>query len=447
MNNNIENNDMNSTNKREQFGSRFGMILATVGFAAGVGNLWRFPYVVGTNGGGVFLVFYLLIVLIVGIPLLTAEFSIGAASSKNPVAAYKKLTPNSKWYLNGYLHIIAAVLIAAYTMPVYSWILYYIFNTVIGTFQGLSPAEIGATFDSLLTNHTQLFLWATVNVVLIVLVVRNKLQNGIEKIAKILLPGLAVIMTILIVKGLTLPNAGAGIKFYLTPDFSKFTLDSALVAIGQAFFSIGIAMAVSMVFASYMKDKDKDKIVENAVLITGFDALVAFAAGFMIFPSVFAFGLEPNAGAGLTFVTMPNVFNQMAGGVVWGTLFYLGFYFAAFTSVIAAWEAPINYFIEEHNMTRNKALITSLIVILLIGIPSTWSMAIFEKIDYIENNFVLVFGALFMTIYVGWIWGIDNFIEAARIKGDITKSTFKVLIKYINPLIIIILILNLFGII
>ncbi|MBN2827573.1 MAG: sodium-dependent transporter [Tissierellales bacterium] len=431
--------------QREQFGSRIGMVLATVGFAAGVGNLWRFPYIVGTNGGGIFLLFYFFIVAIVGIPLLTAEFSIGAATSKNPVGAYRELSKNGKWHLNGYLHLLAAILIAAYTMPVYAWILYYVFNTAIGSLQGLDSNAIGETFDNLISNHGQLFLWSAINVFFIVMVVKKNLQNGIEKISKILLPGLAVIMLALIIKGLTLPNAIEGIKYYLTPDISKFTLNSALAAISQAFFSIGIAMAVSMVFASYMKEKDKEKIVENAVLVTGFDTLVAFAAGFMIFPSVFAFGLEPNVGPGLTFVTMPNVFNQMTGGIIWGTLFYLGFYFAAFTSVIAAWEAPINYFVEEHKMTRKKALTVSAIIIILIAIPATWSMDIFGKLDYIENNFVLVFGALFMTIFVGWIWGIDNFAKAARIKNNTIKNIFGMLIKYINPLIIILLIISQFG--
>jgi len=432
--------------EKEQFSSRLGMILATVGFAAGVGNLWRFPYVVGTNGGGIFLLFYLLIVLIIGVPLLTAEFAIGSSTSVNPVRAYKKLAPGTKWYYNGYLHLLAAVLIAGYTMPVYAWILYYVFNTAIGSFMGMSAGDIGVTFDSLTGNHLQLFLWAGINVIFILTIVRKKLQDGIEKAAKILLPGLAIIMGILIVKGLTLPKAIEGIAFYLKPDISKFTLDSALVAIGQAFFSIGIAMAVSMVFASYMKENDKDKLVETAVLVTTFDTLVAFAAGFMIFPSVFAFGLEPSVGASLTFVTMPNVFNQMAGGKIWGTLFYLGFYFAALTSVTAAWEAPINYFVEEHKFSRKKAVAYSAGIILAIAIPATWSMNIFVKIDYIENNFVLVFGALFMTIFVGWIWGMERFYEATRMKDPTLRILFKLCIKYINPIIIIVLILNLFGI-
>lgn len=254
-------------------------------------------------------------------------------------------------------------------------------------------------------------------------------------------------MLILIVRGLTLPNSIEGLKYYLTPDISKFTLSSALAAISQAFFSVGIAMAVSMVFASYMKEKEKEKIASNAVIVASCDTLVAFAAGLMIFPSVFAFGLEPNSGPGLTFVTMPNVFNQMPGGVIWGTLFYIGFYFAAFTSVIGPWEASINYFMEEHNMNRSKALVVTAIIIIAIIIPSVWSMDIFNKFDYIENNFVLMFGALFMTIYVGWIWGIDNFIKAARIKNNTIKQLYGILIKYVNPLIIIILALHLFGIV
>lgn len=432
--------------EKQEFGSRLGMILATVGFAAGVGNLWRFPYLVGTNGGGIFLLFYLVIVLIVGIPLLTAELSIGSAGGRNPVGSYRNLSDNKIWVFNGYLHLLAAVLIAAYTMPVYAWILYYVFNTVMGNLQGLDPAAVGATFDNLVGNHTQLFLWAGINVFFIIMVVRNSLQKGIEKIAKILLPALIVIMVALAIRGLTLPNAMEGIKFYLMPDLSKFTLESAFAALGQAFFSIGIAMAVSMVFASYMNEKDKVKIVENAAIISLADTGIALLAGFMIFPSVFAFGLEPNAGPGLTFVTMPNVFNQMAGGQIWGSLFYLGFYFAAFTSVIAAWEAPISYFMQEHKMTRKKSLFITAVLIIAIAIPATWSMAIFDKLDYIQNNFILVFGALFMTLFVGWVWGIDNFCQAARIKNKTLRSVFSILIKYVNPLIIIILILNLFGI-
>ncbi len=432
---------------KDQFGSRLGMIMATVGFAAGVGNLWRFPYVVGTNGGGVFLLFYLIIVLIVCIPLLTAELAMGASTSANPARAYKKLAPRTKWHFNGMLHVFAAILIAAYTMPVYAWILYYLFNTATGTFVGMSPGDIETSFGSLMGNHQQLFMWAGINVFLILLVVRKKLQDGVEKIAKILLPCLAIIMGVLIVKGLTLPGAIEGISFYLKPDISKFTIDSALMAIGQAFFSVGIAMAVSMVFASYMKESDKDKLVGTAVLVTFTDTMVAIAAGFMIFPCVFAFGLAPNAGPGLTFVTMPNVFNQMSGGVVWGTLFYLGFYFAAFTSVIACWEAPINYFIKEHNFSRGKAVTCSAVIILTIAIPATWSMSIFEKLDYIQNNFVLVFGALFMTIFVGWVWGMERFYQAARMKNPTLKLIFKISLKYINPIVISILILNLFEII
>ncbi|MFA9424042.1 MAG: sodium-dependent transporter [Sedimentibacter sp.] len=442
-------NSISNVEKKEkvEFGSRFGMIIATIGFSVGVGNLWRFPYIVGSNGGGIFLLFYFLVVIVVGVPLLVAEFSIGAATSANPVRAYKMLAPNTKWHWNGLLHVSAAVLICAYTMPVYAWILYYVFNTATGSLSGLNAAEIETTFNSLVGNHQQVFFWAAINLGLTLLVVRNKLQNGVEKIAKILLPGLVIIMAIIIAKGMSLPNAIEGVRYFLTPDLSKFTFHSALAAVGQAFFSIGIAMAVGMLFASYMKEKDKDKLVESAIFVVSCDTLVAIAAGFMIFPSVFAFGLEPSSGPGLSFVTMPNVFNQMTGGVIWGVLFYLGFYFAAFTSNIAGWEVPISYFMQEHNFSRKKALAASTLIILAVEIPALWSMKIFTMIDYVESNFVLIIGAFLMTIFVGWVWGIDNFAEAARIKSKFVKTLFGVLLKYVNPIIILVLALSQFGVI
>lgn len=431
--------------ERDQFGSRLGMIVTTIGFAVGVGNLWRFPYITGKYGGGIFLLFYLLVVLLIGVPLITIEMSLGSATQKNPVGAYKSLAPNSAWYINGYLHVAAVVLIISYTMPVYAWILNYIFKTALGTFTGMSPEQVGEYFDSFISNKGQVLLWAIVNVILTILVVSRNLQKGVEKFAKILMPALAILIVVLIIKALTLPGAAKGVIFYLKPDWSKFTWEAAFAAIGQAFFSIGIAMSAALVFGSYLRKEDK-KLVSNGLIIPLADTLVALLAGFMIFPSVFAFGLEPAQGPGLTFVTMPNVFNNMTGGDLWGTLFYICFYLAAFTSAIAGWESVIAFFKDEFNMNRKKAVYTTLIIVAIITLPSIFSMKFFTIADYIENNFLLTFGALFMTIFVGWVWGIKNFAKEAGIKTRNGLMLWSFLIKYLAPAAIIVLSLNMFGI-
>ncbi len=432
--------------ERERFSSRLGLILTTIGFAVGVGNFWRFPYITGVYGGGIFLAFYIIMVLLIGIPLLVSEMTLGKAAQKSPVGAYKALAPGKPWFLNGYLHMIAAVLIISYTLPIYAWIIHYFYKTLFGTFVGMGAEEIGAHFGGLLENPGHVILLAIINLALTLAVVLRKLQKGVEKIAKILLPCLLVLIVILIIRGLTLPGALAGVSFYLKPDFSVFTGEAALAAIGQVFFSVGIAMAAAFVFGSYMKKEDGPQLVPNGILIALADTLAAFLAGFMIFPAVFAFGLEPSAGPGLVFVTMPNVFNMMPVGIFWGAIFYLGFYIAAFTSAIAVWEAVIAFFRDEFNFSRTKSAMITLVLVVIIGFSSIISMELFELIDYLENNFFLVFGALFMTIFVGWFWGIDNLAREAVIKTEGTKKLWAFLLKFLAPIIIIVLALNLFGV-
>jgi len=426
---------------RDQFTSRLGMILATIGFAAGVGNLWRFPYIAGEHGGGIFLLFYLAIILIIGIPILTVEISLGAATNRNPVGAYKNLAPNKPWFLNGYLNVLAAVIIIAYTLPVYGWILKYIFEMASGTFAGMGPQEIGGFFNEFMMDGHAVLFWVIINIALTVAVVRNELKKGVEKIAKILLPVLVILMLVLIFRGVTLPGGSEGLAFYLTPDFSQFTGEAVFAALGQAFFSIGIAMAASLVFGSYLQDKDK-QIVSNSTIIVLADSIIAIMAGFLIFPIVFAFGLEPATGPELTFVTMPNVFNEMAGGVFWGFLFYLTFYIAAFTSAIAGWEAVISFFKDEFNMARKKAVWVTLFLVAIIGLPSIYSMEFFDIIDYIQNNFILILGGLFMVIFVGWDWGMDNFCRRINIKSDGVKIFWTIMVKYVIPLFILTIFLN-----
>jgi len=420
---------------KEQFSSLLGFLLVAIGFAVGVGSLWRFPYVCGVNGGAVFIFAYLLIILIIAIPLLTAEISMGFSTKKTPVDAYKELAPGKKWYLGSYLHLLAALFIFSYTVPIYTYILNYIYRTATGFFINMDSAQIAQYFADFTVDYPKIFLFAGINWALIAIVVKGGLQGGVEKIAKFLLPLLAIIMAIIIIAGLRLPGAGEGVAFLLKPDFSKFSFGSLLAALAQAFFAIGIGMLASMVFGSYIANP-KDNICKSAGIICVAIIFAGIAAGFMIFPMVFAYGLEPAAGPGLTFITLPNVFNQILGGRIIGTLFYLGFYIAAFTSAIGILEAIVGTLRDRLNISRNKALALSMGLAVLIGIPSILSTKFFGVIDLVTNNYIIVVGAFIISIFVGWVWGIDNFIAATNLQSPFAKRWLKVCVKYVSPVVI-----------
>lgn len=428
----------NKTNEKEQFSSIIGFLMVAIGFAVGIGSLWRFPYLCGANGGAVFILVYILVILIIGIPLLTAEITMGFHTQKTAINAYKEIKPDKKWHLAGYLHLIAAISIAAYTIPIYAWILNYIPKTASGFFIGMSATEVANYFATFSADYKLIFFYAIITYVLEFIVLRGGLQNGVEKLSKVLLPTLAVIMVIVIICGLRLDNASAGIMFILKPDFSKFTMESLLAALGQAFFAIGIGMLASMVFGSYIADK-KENILKDASVISTSIIVVGIAAGFMIFPMVFSFGLEPTAGSGLTFITLPNVFNKITGGRIIGTLFYLGFYIAAFTSSTSIIEAVVGVVMDQLNLSRMKALSLVMAIIVLIGIPSILSNNFFTIIDMVTNNYIIVAGAFIISIFTGWIWGIDNCLDAANVKNKIMRMWITISVKYVSPIAIIII--------
>lgn len=423
---------------KEQFSSIFGFLMVAIGFAVGVGSLWRFPYVCGANGGAVFIFAYLIIILAIGIPLLTAEISMGFSTKETPLGAYKQLAPGKKWYMNGYLHLAAALFIFSYTVPIYAYILNYLYRTIIGFFDGMNSGQITQYFGEFTADYSQLFIFAIVNWALVALVVRGGLQGGVEKIAKFLLPLLAIIMVVIIIAGLRLEGAVAGVEFLLKPDFSKFTFESLLTALGQAFFAVGIGMLASMVFGSYIGNP-KENIGKSASVICTAIIFAGVAAGFMIFPMVFAFGLEPAAGPGLTFITLPNAFNQIAGGRIIGSLFYFGFYIAAFTSAIGILEAVVGTIRDKLNISRNKALALSMSIAVVIGIPSILSSPFFNAIDLVTNNYIIVVGAFILSIFVGWIWGIDNFINATNIKSNFARTWIKICVKFVSPIVILVI--------
>ncbi|SCJ97775.1 Na+-dependent transporters of the SNF family [uncultured Eubacterium sp.] len=434
--------------KRDTFSSRLGFILATIGFSVGVGTLWRFPYICGEYGGGLFLLTYIVLMFVVGIPLFSAEVSLGLASRKSPVGAYRVLEkPGAKWHIAGYFHMICIVLVIGYTIPVYGWILHYIYATAKGTFLGMDSGQVAQYFADFSANHVLVFGFIMVNAALTALVVKNNLQQGIEKIAKVLLPSLAVIMGVLVIAGLRLPGAAEGVKFIFTLDFDSFSLAGVLTALGQTFFSLGIAMAVAMIFGSYQKEGEIN-VVKNSVIISVSVIFVAVMASLMIFPMASAFDLEMASGPGLTFITMPNVFNEMAGGRIWGTIFYIGFFIAAFSSGIAGWEAVMAFIMDQFQVSRLKALCVTFVLVMLIGVPALFSDYMFNLFDMLTNNVFLILGSLALSIFTGWIWGMDNMARTCGFSKDTWIYHFlSVMIKYISPIIVVILCLTLFGVI
>ncbi|MFQ8698450.1 MAG: sodium-dependent transporter, partial [Peptoniphilus harei] len=299
--------------QNEGFSSILGFIMVAIGLALGIGTLWRFPYVVGENGGAIFIFLYILIILVIGIPLMTCEVTIGYATGNAAIDAYKTLKPNTKWYLAGYLHTLAALIIVGYTSVIYAWIIKYIAGAFMGDFVGLDSQGIQAYFDAFNAKKTTVFIFFLVNFVLNNAVIILGVQKGIERVSKILIPVLFVIMIIIIFFGLRLPGAKEGITFLFKPDFSKFSFNSIITCLGQAFFALGLAMLGSMVFGSYIKEKDENIFKDSTVICLAL-VFAGILSGFMILPIVFATGLTPGEGVGLTFLTLPLAFNVVPFG-------------------------------------------------------------------------------------------------------------------------------------
>ncbi|MCT4662849.1 MAG: sodium-dependent transporter [Tissierellales bacterium] len=438
---------MNVEMKRKTFSSQLGFMLATIGFSVGVGTIWRFPYICGKYGGGLFLLTYILMMIIIGIPLFSAEVSMGLATRQTPVGAYKKIAPKKSWHIVGWFHMICIIMIIGYTAPVYAWIIHYVYATLFGIFDGMKSSEIINYFEVFISNKSLVFSLFLVNTLVTMMVVRNDLQSGLEKISKILLPILTVIIATLIIVGLRLEGGMEGLKFFFTINFESFSIEGVLVALGQTFFSLGIAMAVAMIFGSY-QNQDKLNVIKNSTIVVFSTIIVAIASGMMIFPMASAFGVEMSAGSELTFITMPNIFNQMLKGRLWGTIFYIGFYIAAFSSGVAGWEAVISFFMEQFNITRRKGLFTTFIAVCLISVPSILSGFMFNLFDMLVNNLFLISGAFAMSVFIGWFWGIDNMAKTCNIEKNTLGYYFlKLTVKYASPIIVFILSLSFFKVI
>ena len=418
--------------KRESFQSRLGFILVSAGCAIGIGNVWKFPYVAGQNGGGVFVLFYLLFLLCMGVPVLTMELAVGRASRKSAVLGYKELEkPGSKWHIHGWFCILGCYLLMMYYTTVAGWMFSYFVKFLAGTFEkGMSAAQIGDAFGQMLANPHEMTLFMMIIVVAGFVVCSLGIQKGLERISTFMMSALLILIIVLVVHSITLPGSAEGLAFYLLPDFAKAAeigIGNVMVAaMNQSFFTLSLGIAAMEIFGSFMS-KD-NTLGGESVRICVLDTFVAVMSGLIIFPACFSFGIQPDQGPSLIFVTLPNVFVNMAGGRVWGTLFFLFMTFASFTTVIAVFENLISSCMDNFGWNRRKAVITNCLFILVASLPCVLGYNVWKDVkliggrdvldseDFIVSNLLLPAGSLIYLLFcvTKWGWGFDKYLEEAN---------------------------------
>ena len=444
--------------KREGFSSRFGILAAAVGSAVGLGNIWRFPYVVGKYGGGAFLIIYLGIVAAIGLPLMLSELIIGREAKLDAIGSFKKLDSKRPFYISGILGVLAAFFILSFYGVVAGWTLEYVFSSLTNKFAGQDSQAIEGMFVSFISDPYRPIMWQIVFMAITGLVVSTGVQKGIEKVAKIMVPLLLVLIIILDIKALSLPNSMAGLEFLFKPDFSKIDARVVLAALGHAFFSLSLGMGIMITYGSYIRDKEK--LGSMALQISIADTIIALLAGVAIFPAVFAYGLDPSGGAGLVFMTLPNVFNQMPGGYLFSIMFFLLLALAALTSTISLLEVVVAFLVDSMKMARKKASILSFVSITLIGFFASLSNGPLSHLDFFGNNFFdfldettanyfLTTAALISVIFVGWFMKRDRVDAQLSNEGKFRvayEGLFYLIIKYIAPIGIVLVFLYQIGI-
>lgn len=447
--------------ERENLKSRLGFILLSAGCAIGIGNVWRFPYIVGNYGGGIFVLFYLSFLALIGIPVLTIEFSIGRASQKSTAKAYQELEPRgTKWHLHSNFAIAGNYILLMFYTTVAGWILYYFYKFAVGGFVGLDTANVKNTFNNLLASPATMTFWMLVVVVLGFGVCSLGLQKGVEKITKVMMTALLGLIIILAIHAVRLDGGIDGVKFYLLPNFEKIQevgfFKLITTAMNQAFFTLSIGMGSMMIFGSYI-DKSRTLLGES-INIALLDTFVAIIAGLIIFPSCFAFNVEPDSGPSLIFITLPNVFTSMKGGRIWGSLFFLFMTFAAFSTVIALFENILTCCVEKFNITRKKAVLINIIIISVLSLPCVFGFNILSSLhplggestildfeDFLVSNLILPAGSLMYLFFCiskrGW--GFDNYLKEANTGvGPKIPRWIKPYYKYVMPIIMLILLVQ-----
>ena len=448
--------------KREGFASRIGFIMVSAGCAIGIGNVWKFPWMAGKYGGGIFVLFYLLFLLVMGVPVLTCELAVGRASRKSAVGGYLALQrPRHKWHWHGWVCIAGCALLMMYYTTVSGWMLNYMVKFATGGFVGVTTSEaVGGVFTSMLASPTEMTGYMALTVVVGFLVCLAGVQKGLERITKAMMILLIALIFVLAVHSMTLPGGGQGLRYYLLPDLAQVSAAGGLgavaaAAMNQAFFTLSLGIGAMEVLGSYMSDRYA--LTGEALRIAGLDTLVALLAGLIIFPACSAFGVAPDQGPSLIFMTLPNVFVQMAGGRLWGTLFFLFMTFAAFSTVIAVFENLIAAAIDSLGMTRQRATLLCLGIVLIGSIPCALGYNVLSGVhplpgkdildteDFIVSNLLLPLGSLvflaFCSLRFGW--GFQNYLAQAN-SGEGVKMPAWVepYFKFVLPVLVLIILVQ-----
>ena len=450
--------------ERETFASRLGFVLISAGCAIGLGNVWRFPYIVGQYGGAAFVLIYIAFLLVMGLPIMSMEFAVGRASRKSIIVSFQELEPKgSKWHWYGWFGMAGNYLLMMFYTTIAGWLLLYFFKLAAGQFEGMDTTQVSDAFSTMRAQDVGVQLLFMVIVVVLGMVVCSKgLKNGVEKANKFMMVCLLALLVVLAVRAVTLPGAEEGLKFYLVPNFhnlmydanGKFRLFEAIyAAMGQSFFTLSLGIGAMAIFGSYI-GKDR-RLFGESINVGILDTFVAFTSGLIIFPSAFAFGVNPDSGPNLIFVTLPNVFNAMPGGRLWGALFFVFLFFAALSTITAVFENILACWMDKWGISRGKAVIANLVLILLLSLPcllgnNLWSgvkildMNIMDFEDFLVSNNLLPLGSvlylLFCCVSRKYGWGFDNFLaEVDTGKGVRFPSRFRVYFTYILPLVVLVI--------
>jgi neurotransmitter:Na+ symporter, NSS family len=435
--------------KNQQWSSKIGFILAAAGSAIGLGAIWKFPYMAGANGGGVFFLLFIIFTILIGTPILLAEFVIGRKAGADAVTSYKKLAPGSAWHLIGYLGTIVSFIILSFYSVVGGWILSYLARSFTGSLSGMTQEQYGALFESIIASPWEILITQSLFIVLTVLVVQGGIQKGIERASSYMMPSLFILFLILVARSLTLEGAMEGVRFLLVPDWSYLTGETALLALGQAFFSLTVGLSVMVTYASYLSKEDS--MPRSAISVSGLNIMISLLAGLVIFPSVYALGFQPDEGPGIAFVVLPAVFNEIAFGGIFLTVFLILLLFATLTSAFSILEIGVAALTKGNPKKRLPYTWLMGILVFIAGIPSALSFGVFSDFtilernffdfaDFITSSFGLPIGALFISIFVSCrlkredVW---NEIQQGSTTSRGLFNAWIILLRYIVPVAII----------